>query len=127
LRVYFQHLRKKLIKVVEFQYISKDRFVLKQGDVSLSMFFILTGEVLISQLAPDKEAEKSTSQPANILSSGDFFGHVGLIYNTTRNASVSTESRLTMNTLFYLMRFQFPIPFSLFVCFEKKFNAALIY
>lgn len=95
----FQVLRKKLINAVEFQYFEKNRLILKEGHTSLSMFFVITGEVLISKLMFDTKEGKTTNQPVNILGSGDHFGHVGLIYNIARNASASTQSRLTMNSL----------------------------
>lgn len=67
--------------------------------MSMSMFFVITGEVVISKLMFDAKDVKTINQPVNILSSGDYFGHVGLIYNITRNASAATQSRLTRNSL----------------------------
>lgn len=100
-----QMLRKKLINAVEFQYFEKGRLLLMEGHTSLSMFFLISGEVLISKLVFDTKEKKTLNQPVNLLSSGDHFGHVGLIYNIARNASASTQSRLTMNSLLYFMRF----------------------
>lgn len=68
-----------------------------EGHLSLSMYFILSGEILISKLMPNKDHKKLVNTPANILSSGDHFGQVGLIYDIARNATVSTQSRSTMN------------------------------
>lgn len=71
-----------------------------ENHIAQSMFFIITGEVVISKLMFDTEEEREISQPVNILSSGEYFGHVALIYNILRNASAKTQSRLTMNSLF---------------------------
>lgn len=86
---------------MEFQYFAKDRTILMEGHMSLSMYFILSGEILVSKLLATKEERGLVNTPVNILSSGDYFGHVGLIYNIARNATVTTQSRLTMNMLFY--------------------------
>lgn len=92
-------IRKKLIDVVEFQYFEKDRLILMEGHMSLSMHFILTGEVLVSKLTYDKEADAIVNLPVNILGAGASFGQIALIRNSNRVASVSTKSRLTMNLL----------------------------
>lgn len=89
-------IRTQLIGVVEFQYFEKDRVLFKENHMSLSMYFVLTGEVLITQIDPSD----NESKPVNILSSGSCFGHLGLIYDNNRNASVSAQSRLTMNSLY---------------------------
>jgi CRP-like cAMP-binding protein len=57
------------------------------------MFFILTGEVLVTQLTFDKMNATFVDESKNILSSGDFSGHLALIYNTTRNATCKTQSK----------------------------------
>lgn len=90
-------IREKLIEVVEFKYFEKDRMILKEGHKSYSMYFIATGEVRVSQLKLEEGV--MVNKPVNILSAGEYFGHVGLIYNIPRNASVSTQSGLTMNSL----------------------------
>lgn len=63
-----------------------------EGHKSHSMFFILTGEILISKSLLDREGN-AVNIPVNILSSGDHFGHVGLIYDIARNASAATQSK----------------------------------
>lgn len=103
--VHFQIVRSELTKVVEFQYYEKDRLLLKEDHQSLSMYFVVTGEVLVSKLLPCKESDQNISKTLNVLTTGACFGHLGLIYDITRNASVSTQSRLTMNSLFGFMSF----------------------
>lgn len=78
------------------------------------MFFILTGEVLISKSMYTAEGCTKVNQPVNILSSCDHFGHVGLIYNIARNASVVTQSRpnnelLAVSTESLAPRYLFPL------------------
>lgn len=95
-------IRKQIIKCVDFQYFEKSRWLLKEGDKSYSMFFVLTGEIVVSKRVFDAKKQETTDQPQNLLRSGDYFGHVGLIYDIARNASVFTRSRLTINLLFRL-------------------------
>ncbi|CRK89954.1 CLUMA_CG003682, isoform A [Clunio marinus] len=85
-------LRRKLINVVEFQFYPKHRTIFREGHKSLSMHFILTGEILISKSTYDKKVGTMIDKACNILTSGDFYGQVGLTYNIPRNATVSTET-----------------------------------
>jgi CRP-like cAMP-binding protein len=94
-------LREKLISAVEFQYFEKNRLLLLQGHAALSMYFIVNGEVLISKSEYDPDQKKNVNKPLKLLQSGDFFGHVGMIYEFPRNATVTSQSRLTMNALVY--------------------------
>lgn len=87
-----QLIRNKLIKVVEFCYFPRDKVLYLENHISLSMFFILSGEVTISKLAYNKNDDNFTDEAVNILSNNSFFGHIGLIYNTTRNATCKTQS-----------------------------------
>lgn len=108
---FFQILRKKLINVCEFQFFEKHRTLLMEGHLSQSMFFILTGEVLISKSMYTAEGCTKVNQ---LLSSCDHFGHVGLIYNIARNASVVTQSRpnnelLAVSTESLAPRYLFPL------------------
>lgn len=86
-------IRQELIGAVEFQFYEKDRLILKENHLSLSMYFVLTGEILISRLNHDTETGTYVNRPANYLNTGDCFGHLGLIYNVVRNASASTRSK----------------------------------
>lgn len=99
LKFTFQIIRRELISVVEFQYFEKDRLILRENHRSHAMYFVITGEILITQSSFDTEAAAILHNPVNILSAGDSFGQLGLIYNIPRNASASTKSRLTMNSL----------------------------
>lgn len=93
--------REKLIDVVEFQYFGRDRRLIAEGHMALSMFFIVTGEVAVSKMLFDTLENKLVNKPISIMSSGESFGHVGMIFNKLRNASLMTKSRLTRNSLFH--------------------------
>ena len=56
------------------------------------MFFILSGEILVKKLTFDKSENEIINKPIKIFGAGEFFGHVGLIYNEKRTASFYTES-----------------------------------
>lgn len=89
----FQLIRKKLSKVVEFHFYPQGKILYLENHLAHSMFFMLTGEILVTQLTFDKIKETFVDESKNILSSGDFFGHLALIYNTTRNATCKTQSK----------------------------------
>lgn len=95
----FQIIRQQLVNIVDFQFFEKGRWLLKEGDKSYSMFFLLTGEVVVSKRLYESKKDETSNQPVNLLTTGDCFGQVGLIYDIARNASVFTKSRLTMNLL----------------------------
>lgn len=59
------------------------------------MIFIILGEIVVSHLEFDREKETFVDEPLNLLSAGDFFGQVSLIYNQNRNATCKTQSMYT--------------------------------
>jgi CRP-like cAMP-binding protein len=95
----FQILREKLIGVVEFQYFEKGRVIIQEGHPAMAFYFIVNGEVQILKPKFDKDSKQFERKPLAILSSGEFFGHVGLIYNKPRNATIVSLSESTNKDL----------------------------
>lgn len=56
------------------------------------MYFILSGEVTVSKIKWNVSALKSEDVQVSVLSSGDMFGHLGLINDELRANSYETAS-----------------------------------
>ena len=87
-----QLIRMKLMNAVEFYYFPRDKILYLEGHICQSMFFMLSGEIVVSRLTYNKIEDKIIDEAINILGANDFFGHIGLIYNTIRNATCKTQS-----------------------------------
>jgi CRP-like cAMP-binding protein len=64
-----------------------------EGHPVLSMCFVISGEVVVSQLTQDRITKEFADTPINILGASDFFGHVGLMHDDRRLATCITESK----------------------------------
>lgn len=74
-----------------------------EGHSAFSMFFIISGEVLIARQVYDKIEKRFFDTQVRILGGGDFFGETDLIYNQLRDASCTTESKLVVFFLYACM------------------------
>lgn len=88
-----QIILKRLAKKVEFQFYEKNRKILREGHRSECMYFIVNGEILVSKKLYSKTDDQILDHPVNIISAGDCFGHVALIYEHPRNSTCRTQSR----------------------------------
>lgn len=88
-----QVVRKKLASVLEFQFVPKGRRIYIESHFSMSMYFILSGEILISKLTFDRHEDEIVDKPINFLQAGEYFGQLGLLYNQRRYASCTTQSK----------------------------------
>jgi len=72
-----------LVPVAKVCDISADEFVFKRGETGDSLFFVLSGEVLVTLQLPKGDEEVSHLKPA------DFFGEIALMTHSRRTATVS--------------------------------------
>ena len=67
--------------------------------VKKSSVFEILFQVVVSKKVFNEDTKQNESKHLKMFSSGEFFGHVGLIYNEPRNATVVSLSRLIINKL----------------------------
>lgn len=71
-----------------------------EGHRSHSMCFIVSGEVLVTRLTLDRLQNKFIDMPVNLLSGGESFGEIGLLYDERRNATCTTETDCELLVLY---------------------------
>ncbi|KAI8929535.1 cyclic nucleotide-binding-like protein [Entophlyctis helioformis] len=84
----FQHCQEGFLKVLalstSIRSLRRGELVIRRGDPSLEMFFIVKGSVEI--------ISNDGSSVYDVVSDGDFFGEVGVIRNVNRTAAVRVSS-----------------------------------
>ncbi len=81
--------RKALSKVMYYERIEKDRVVIRQGQVGMAFYFIVSGSVLVETEAKDElHGGRKTTLMVAELTPGASFGEWALLHNTTRGATV---------------------------------------
>jgi CRP-like cAMP-binding protein len=71
----------------------KDKQIYFEGHPSLSMCFILMGEINVTRLTLQKETGLIIDDPIKVLGAGEHFGQLGLMYSDRRNASCTSKSK----------------------------------
>lgn len=54
------------------------------------MYFIVTGDVIVSQMVFDELIQQYVSVDVGVMQAGDAFGEVSLLHNIPRTATVTT-------------------------------------
>lgn len=73
-------------------HVSDHIFMLKERYESNVLYFILSGEVTVSQMKWNVRALKSENITVSVLGPGEMFGHLGLISEELRTSSYETAS-----------------------------------
>lgn len=94
----FQHTLKQLTSVVELHFFDKNRMILREGYRPECMYFIVTGEILVSRKLFSKDDNQICDRPLNIITAGDCFGHVAVIYEKIRNSTCTSHSKFSCST-----------------------------
>ncbi|CAN3372447.1 hypothetical protein DIURU_005057 [Diutina rugosa] len=76
------------LKLVSFH---PQQYIIRQGDASMSMYWILKGTVSVT--STDGEAVFAELAP------GSFFGEIGILYNRPRTATVVARTRVLLGVL----------------------------
>lgn len=94
------------MSVSYFEYFGPDRVLVRQNHDSFAMYFILTGEVIITREVYDEIEKKWMTQEMGKIMAGNMFGEVSLLHDAKRTATVTTTCKL--------FKFSLSLPF-----FEK--------
>jgi CRP-like cAMP-binding protein len=82
-----------LSEKVEFLFYEKNRTIIREGHRADCVYFIINGEILVSKKLYSKSDDQILNRPINIISAGECFGHVSLIYEKQRNETCISKSR----------------------------------
>lgn len=81
--------KKEIAQLMQSITVAKGKNIVKKGDVAREMFFIISGTVKIIDDSSEEINEK-------LLTSGAFFGELGLIYNIPRTVTVVAETDVNL-------------------------------
>lgn len=83
-------MKKKLAAMTYFKYYGPGRVIVRQHQEGHALYFIVTGDVVVSQMIWDGLLQEFVSTDISVLHAGDMFGEVSLLHNIPRTATVTT-------------------------------------
>lgn len=87
---YPERLREVLAGVCYYQYLRAGRVIVRQGHKPRNQYFIINGEVSVTKTVIDRWTGETKEIDMGILTSGDIFGEVAMLYEIPRSATVVT-------------------------------------
>ncbi|XP_060532181.1 uncharacterized protein LOC132705551 [Cylas formicarius] len=89
-RRYPPHVKKQLAAVTYFVYIPQDRVIVKQDHLPTALYFLLSGEGLVTITTYDKMLKEWVEAEHGTVGPGTMFGEVALIHGISRTATITT-------------------------------------
>ncbi|XP_053600462.1 uncharacterized protein LOC128669576 isoform X2 [Plodia interpunctella] len=96
---YPNHVKKKLAAVTYFKYYGPGRPIVRQHQEAHALYFIVTGDVIVSQLIFDELLQQNVSIDVGVMHPGDMFGEVSLLHNIPRTATCTTADHCELLVL----------------------------
>ncbi|RVE49512.1 hypothetical protein evm_005853 [Chilo suppressalis] len=96
---YPNYVKKKLAAVTYFKYYSPGRLIVRQHHEAHALYFIITGDLIVSQLVYDELLQQYVTVDVGVLHPGDMFGEVSLLHNIPRTATVTTTGHCELLAL----------------------------
>ncbi|XP_045763675.1 uncharacterized protein LOC123866265 [Maniola jurtina] len=96
---YPNHVKKKLAAATYFKYYGPGRVIVRQHQEAHAMYFIISGDVTVSQLTFDELIQQHVSVDVGVMHPGDMFGEVSLLHNIPRTATVTTNDHCELLAL----------------------------
>lgn len=92
-------MKSQLAGVTYFVYYGPGRVIIRQNHPAYALYFILSGEVAVSQEFYDPVFNEMVTQSMGTLTAGEMFGEVSLLHNIPRTATIITLSKYLL--IFY--------------------------
>ncbi|XP_077864609.1 cyclic nucleotide-binding domain-containing protein 2-like, partial [Saccoglossus kowalevskii] len=86
------YMQEKLCKVAFYHCIPPKRVIIRQGHVAESVYTLLSGQVIVTQLETDPVTKETVQRTVNVLRRGACFGEVALIHQSKRTATVTSNA-----------------------------------
>ncbi|XP_026748244.1 uncharacterized protein LOC113509140 isoform X2 [Galleria mellonella] len=96
---YPNHVKKKLAAVTYFKYYGPGRTIVRQHHEAHALYFIMTGDIIVSQMVFDELLQQNVSVDVGVMHPGDMFGEVSLLHNIPRTATVTTAGHCELLVL----------------------------
>lgn len=88
---YSAFVRKELARVLYYEKIEKDHFVIRQGRIGWFFYFIVSGTVLVEMQDLCLLSGKKVTMIAGEIKAGGVFGDLALMHRSVRRASIITN------------------------------------
>ncbi|XP_052738152.1 uncharacterized protein LOC112056669 [Bicyclus anynana] len=96
---YPNHVKRKLAAVTYYKYYGPGRVIVRQHHEAHALYFVISGDVVVSQLVFDELIQQFVSVEIGVIHSGDMFGEVSLLHNIPRTATVTTTGHCELLVL----------------------------
>ncbi|XP_016983332.2 uncharacterized protein LOC108047600 isoform X1 [Drosophila rhopaloa] len=113
-------IRARMVPVLKFMSINESRLVIKKGDMPISVYFILNGEVEMAKTTYNKTTKQEDSVPEAIFGPGDCFGDVEMVEDCPRMNSYQALSSCEVLSIYDMEYERILKPFMLKQWDEKK-------
>lgn len=91
-RRYPTHVKAQLAAVTYFAYYEPGRVIFGEGHMAHALYFIVSGEVILSQCVYDPVVEKNVNQEVARRGPGAVLGEVSLLHDIPRSVTVTTNT-----------------------------------
>ncbi|XP_017110476.1 uncharacterized protein LOC108134612 isoform X1 [Drosophila elegans] len=113
-------IRARMVPVLKFMSISETRLIIKKGNMPISVYFILNGEVEMKKTVYNKTTKQEESVPEAIFGPGDCFGDVEMVEDCPRMNSYQPMSSCEVLSIYDVDYERILKPFMLKQWDEKK-------
>ncbi|KAH8366569.1 hypothetical protein KR084_004122 [Drosophila pseudotakahashii] len=113
-------IRSRMVPVLKFMSINESRLIIKDGDMPISVYFILNGEVEMKKIIYNKATKQEDAVPEAIFGPGDCFGDVEMVEDCPRMNTYLALSSCEVLSLYDLDYERILKPFMLKQWNEKK-------
>ncbi|KAK5643956.1 hypothetical protein RI129_007801 [Pyrocoelia pectoralis] len=91
-RRYPTHVKAQLAAVTYFQYLGPGRVIYRENHAALALYFVISGEISLSQLVYDPVLDKSVNQEIARRGPGAVLGEISLLHNMPQAVTVTTNT-----------------------------------
>ncbi|XP_043665208.1 uncharacterized protein LOC122627780 [Vespula pensylvanica] len=91
-RKYPEEHRKLLTSECLYQYLPRNRVIVRQGHEAWNLYFIINGEVNLSRVVTDNITGETMEVDMGSMHPGDIFGEIALLHNIPRTATIVTKT-----------------------------------
>ncbi|KAF7405078.1 hypothetical protein HZH66_003984 [Vespula vulgaris] len=91
-RKYPEEHRKLLTSECLYQYLPRNRVIVRQGHKAWNLYFIINGEVNLSRVVTDNITGETMEVDMGSMHPGDIFGEIALLHNIPRTATIVTKT-----------------------------------
>ncbi|KAI4497774.1 hypothetical protein M0802_007100 [Mischocyttarus mexicanus] len=95
-RKYPEEQRESLADVCLYQYLPKDRVIVRQGYKAENLYFIVNGEVNLTRVVTDDLTGDTKEIDMGSMHSGDMFGEIALLHTIPRTATIVTKTSVDL-------------------------------